>query len=197
MSTPQTGKLPRDKTRLTYLLHDVLTELGLDLKDPNFVGSPKRMAEWLLEFTTPQKDIINTCGVHGMATFPHDRTALLTIEPFTVFSVCPHHFLPVEYKVTVGYIPSGKVIGLSKIIRITDTFAKQPILQEEFSPGLADLLSKVLCTEHVAVRAKGIHFCMRMRGVKNGNGATNTALLGAFKTDPALRSEFYEIANGA
>jgi len=195
MSSKKEFKSNRSSSLVTKHVTSLLIELGIDLKDPNFKETPKRMAEWLLGFTVPQPEIIEICEEHAQAIFPHNRDALLALEPFTVFSICPHHFLPVEYRVSLGYIPQGKIVGLSKLIRITDIFARQPIVQEEFTPQLAELLSKTLCTDHVAVKVRGLHMCMRMRGVKNGEGATNTALLGAFRTDSALRDEFYKVAD--
>lgn len=112
-----------------------------------------------------------------------------------IYSMCEHHLLPVyNAYVSVGYIPNGKVIGLSKIARIAEMCAKRPQLQERIGTDIAEVLQKVLGTEDVIVVIEGEHACMTMRGVKKPGTVTRTAAMrGRFDSDHALRSEFYDL----
>lgn len=112
-----------------------------------------------------------------------------------IYSMCEHHLLPmVNATVSVGYIPNGKVIGLSKIARVAEMCAKRPQLQERLGTDIAEVLSKILNTDNIIVVIEGEHTCMTMRGVKKPGTVTRTAALrGHFKTNPALRSEFYDL----
>ncbi len=183
----------RDYDKVKSAVVMLLADLGIDLKDPNFIETPRRLATWLMEFTKSEEELVDSYEEFASAVFPHKGKDMLVSDPFTVFSMCPHHILPVEYRVNIGYIPNGQVVGLSKLIRITDAVSKQLLLQEDFTPLLADILCKYLETDHVAVRVKGTHSCMRIRGVKNGPAFTNTALRGVFDTEPKVRKEFYDI----
>lgn len=112
-----------------------------------------------------------------------------------IYSMCEHHLLPMyNAYVSVGYIPNGKVIGLSKIARIAEMCAKRPQLQERIGTDIAEVLQKVLSTEDVIVVIEGEHACMTMRGVKKPGTVTRTAAMrGRFDSDHALRSEFYDL----
>lgn len=112
-----------------------------------------------------------------------------------IYSMCEHHLLPMyNAYVSVGYIPNGKVIGLSKIARIAEMCAKRPQLQERIGTDIAEVLQKVLGTEDVIVVIEGEHACMTMRGVKKPGTVTRTAAMrGRFDSDHALRSEFYDL----
>lgn len=112
-----------------------------------------------------------------------------------IYSMCEHHLLPMyNAYVSVGYIPNGKVIGLSKIARIAEMCAKRPQLQERIGTDIAEVLQKVLGTEDVIVVIEGEHACMTMRGVKKPGTVTRTAAMrGKFDSDHALRSEFYDL----
>lgn len=112
-----------------------------------------------------------------------------------IYSMCEHHLLPMyNAYVSVGYIPNGKVIGLSKIARIAEMCAKRPQLQERIGTDIAEVLQKVLDTEDVIVVIEGEHACMTMRGVKKPGTVTRTAAMrGRFDSNHALRSEFYDL----
>ncbi len=112
-----------------------------------------------------------------------------------IYSMCEHHLLPMyNAYVSVGYIPNGKVIGLSKIARIADMCSKRPQLQERIGTDIAEVLQKVLGTKDVIVVIEGEHACMAMRGIKKPGTVTRTAAMrGRFDSDHALRSEFYDL----
>ena len=186
----------RDIQRAEECVRELLISLGLDIDDPNLVGTPRRVAKWLASFTLSEEEVAKRCEEHGNATFPATADDMVALEPFLVYSICPHHLLPVQYLVSLAYIPNGKVTGLSKLVRISREMAKRPLLQETYVPLLADMLVKVLGTEHVAVRVVGTHECMKVRGVMCESPTVITALRGAFKTNPSLKQEFYDIVSG-
>ena len=120
---------------------------------------------------------------------------LVVVEHIPIFSYCEHHLaLMYNMDVSVGYLPKGKVIGLSKVARIADLVSKRLQLQERIGMDIMDVLKKILGTDDIIVVIKGEHSCMTARGVKKPGTVTKTsAISGAFKTDPALRQEFYSL----
>jgi len=166
------------------------------MNDPNFVDTPTRVAQWLCDFTLSKKEVNRQCEQHAKAMFPVDDDDMIAMEPFTVYSMCPHHILPISYEVSLAYIPNKKAIGLSKLVRISRVVARQLIIQEKLAPTLADMFCKLLDTDHVAVRVRGIHGCMKFRGVMCEAPAVKSALRGSFRTDASVKQEFYDIING-
>ena len=120
---------------------------------------------------------------------------LVTIADIPIFSYCEHHLaLMYNMKVHVGYLPKGKVIGLSKVARIADMVGKRLQLQERIGADIADILEKILGTSDIIVVIEGEHSCMTARGIKKPGTKTRTATLrGVFKTDSDLRAEFYNL----
>ena len=120
---------------------------------------------------------------------------LVVVEHIPIFSYCEHHLaLMYNMDVSVGYIPKGKVIGLSKVARIADLVSKRLQLQERIGMDIMEVLKKILGTDDIIVVIKGEHSCMTARGVKKPGTVTKTsAISGAFKSDPALRQEFYSL----
>ena len=122
----------------------------------------------------------------------HDEMVLVKDIPF--YSMCEHHLLPFHGKAHVGYLPCGKVLGLSKVARVVEAFALRPQVQERLTSQIADLLMAELDAHGVAVVMEAYHTCMTMRGVKKpGSSAITSAMRGAFKTEQATRSEFMSL----
>jgi len=116
---------------------------------------------------------------------------MIVVQSIGCLSFCEHHFLPIDGFATVAYIPNNKVIGLSKINRIVQYFARRPQVQERLTKQIADCLQYVLETEHVAVHINAKHYCVMMRGIEDTNSTTATSdLRGHFKTLPETRQEF-------
>ncbi len=167
--------------------------LHLDLNDPNFIETPKRVAKAYEEIFAglghTEKDIENifkTC-------FPTDYKGMVFEKNITVFSMCPHHFLPVRYDIAVGYIPDGCGVGLSKLVRIIELLAKRPALQETFTQEIVELIEKYMHTQGAICMVRGEHYCMQMRGVKQKDVSTTTsAANGVFLTKPEMELKFYE-----
>lgn len=185
-----------DSKRIEELTREFLIALGDDpdreglKKTPNRVG---RMCQELFEgMNYSNEDIanmFNTC-------FEDVETGDLVVESnIAIHSMCEHHILPMyDMSVAIGYIPNGKVIGLSKLARIADMCGKRLQLQERIGSDIADVLEQILGTHDVIVVIQGKHACMTMRGIKARESVTRTATLrGAFNTDFNLRQEFYSL----
>jgi len=168
--------------------------LNLDINDPNFKDTPDRVARAYKEIFSglghTKEDIDNIFK----ACFPTDYSGMVMEKNIVVFSMCPHHFLPVRYEVSVGYIPDGCGIGLSKLVRIIELLAKRPGLQESFTQDIVDLMEKHMGTKGAICKVVGAHYCMQMRGVKQKDVVTTTsAAKGVFLTQPELELKFYEL----
>lgn len=168
-------------------------QLGFVLDEDNFKDTPKRFARAYMEIFDGCADRERKIQDILKTAFPSISDSMIVETGITVFSMCPHHLLPVEYKVCVGYIPGAnrRVLGISKLTRLVELLAKQPALQEDFSKEIVNELDN-LGMKGVAVLVEGQHMCMRMRGVKNPTGVVSTASLsGAFKTSASAREEWY------
>lgn len=124
-----------------------------------------------------------------------DCNDLVVIKDISIFSYCEHHLaLMYDMKVSVGYIPNGKVIGLSKVARIAEMCGKRLQLQERIGQDIYEVLKQILNTEDIAITITGKHSCMTARGIKNQSAVTNTAVMhGEFRFNDVLRKEFYDL----
>jgi GTP cyclohydrolase IA len=177
------------------ILKGLQHDLGLNLSDVNFKDTPKRVARAYHEIFEGLKDTEIKVKKILSTAFPSEGYgSLIFCSDIVVFSMCPHHFLPVEYKVSVGYIPSesGMVLGASKIPRLVELLAKRPVLQETLTVDIANYLN-TLKPVGVAVVVSGVHFCMRMRGIKKMSTFETSAMKGAFMDNLASRKEFFDL----
>ena len=135
-------------------------------------------------------------GIINNAIFEEDAKDMIIVRDVEFFSLCEHHLLPFFGKAHVGYIPSGKIIGLSKIPRIIDMFARRLQVQERLTHQIADAIMNAIDPLGVAVVMEGRHMCMQMRGVEKQNSfASTSAMLGQFRKSSETRSEFLSIIN--
>lgn len=162
---------------------------GLDITNENFRLTPKRFARAYYEIF---EGINNKKELHNIAetSFPSSYNGMIIGKDIRVFSMCPHHFLPVEYIINVGYIPDKKTIGISKLTRVVDLLSKQPELQEMLTDNIADTLMRELKPKGVIVQVKGRHFCMIMRGVKQFDSWTLTSSIKGVFDKQKVREEF-------
>jgi GTP cyclohydrolase I len=165
--------------------------------DPNFNETPARVTKWLEGYQGLSKEECYTKSIEDLSKrFPTNNSNMVVVGPTKSFSLCPHHLLPIEYDVWVGYLPGKEVCGLSKIPRVVQNFSRYPFIQEDFTDHIADAIEQGLQTKGVMVWVKGVHNCMRMRGVKQPEALTTTsALRGYFRNPPEgkdPRSEFLE-----
>ena len=183
-----------DKTRnsIQDLIYQLLREIGEDPDRQGLVRTPERVAlAW--EYFARGYDL-RLEDVVGQAYFDEKYDEMVTVKDIDFFSLCEHHLLPFFGKAHVGYIPDGRVIGLSKIPRIVEMYARRLQVQERMTVQIADALMEVLEPRGVAVVVEGIHLCMQMRGVEKQNSFVTTShLLGAFRSNQKTRAEFFRI----
>lgn len=175
--------------KLEKLYGDVHEVLGLDLTDDSLAETPHRIAKLLLNESMAGLDYENFPKITVVENKFYKGA--VTVSDLTISSLCEHHWERVIMKVTVSYLPSSKVLGLSKFARIADFFGARPIVQERYTTQLHTALKVILETEDVAVHVRGIHMCMYARGVAEPCSSTTTCILGGkYETENALREEF-------
>lgn len=163
--------------------------------DPNFKETPARVARVYAEIFDGLFDNGSKVTEILSKTFPAKSEEMITVGPVQVWSMCPHHLLPVMLRVWLAYIPKKKVLGLSKLARLAELVAKKPALQEDTTADIAWLLQRGLQPKGAACLIRGRHLCMEMRGVKKEAWTTTTALEGIFKKAEA-RAEFLAAVRG-
>ena len=188
--------MPRqeDGGEVARLMKDVLGKLGEDPEREGLLQTPLR-AEKALKFLTSGYET-NVQEVVNGALFTVKYDEMVIVKDIEFFSLCEHHLLPFYGKVDVAYLPRNKVIGLSKIPRIVDMFARRLQLQERMTQQIAQTIQDVIDPLGVGVIAHARHFCMMMRGVeKQHSGAITSAMLGAFRTHKETRDEFLSLVS--
>ncbi len=163
----------------------LISGMNWDL-DGNFKDTPKRVAKWLEGYQSLSKV---DCVVKSIADlskrFPTKNNQLVIVGPTKTFSLCPHHLQVIEYDTWIGYIPCKEAVGLSKLSRVPQNFSRYPYIQEEFTDEIANCVDNELKPKGVMVIVKGIHNCMRVRGVKQPDAVTRTsAIRGVFEYPP-------------
>jgi len=178
-----------NKKKLEKITYDLLTEIGEDPNREGLLKTPERVSRaW--DFLARGYDLTLE-DVVGDAIFNENSKGMVVVRDIDFFSLCEHHMLPFFGMAHVGYIPNGKVIGLSKIPRIVEMYARRLQVQERITQQIADAIQQALNPIGVAVVLEGQHMCMQMRGVEKKNSYTTTsAVLGEFHDDPETRSEF-------
>ena len=165
----------------------IMQTLGLDLTDDSLKGTPKRVAKMYVEEIFNGLDPKNKPKI-ALFDNKYQYNEMLVEKNITFYSNCEHHFVPIIGKAHVSYISSGKVIGLSKINRIVQYFAKRPQVQERLTNQIGNELKEILDTEDVAVVIDAKHLCVSSRGIKDDTSTTTTSYYsGAFKTEPTKK----------
>lgn len=195
LRTRQPIRSEQTTNRVTKHIRSVIELLGEDTNREGLLRTPKRYAkamEFLTSgYTTDIKQLV------GDALFKEDSSEIVVIRDIELFSLCEHHLLPFYGKAHVAYIPNGKIIGLSKIPRIIDVFARRLQVQERLTTQISETLMKVLKAHGVAVIIEAAHLCMMMRGVEKQNSYTLTSsMLGVFRTEPTTRKELMHLLGG-
>jgi GTP cyclohydrolase I len=179
---------------LEEAVRTVLTELGEDIDREGLIKTPHRVAK-ALQFLTEgyhqdPEEILN------QALFTTSNDEMVLVRDIEFYSMCEHHMLPIIGRAHVAYIPDGKVVGLSKIPRIVNVFARRLQIQEQMTEQIADAITETIHPKGVAVVLHARHMCMEMRGVEKINSTTvSSALRGLFKSDQRTRNEFYNLIN--
>jgi GTP cyclohydrolase I len=179
------------------LIYDLIKALGEDPEREGLKNTPQRVSRMFTEllsgYTMDPQRVVNA------ALFNITYDEMVLVRDIEFYSLCEHHMLPFLGRAHVAYLPAGKVIGLSKIPRIVDMYARRLQVQERLTRQIADFLQQTLQPKGVAVVVEGVHLCAMMRGVKKHDARmTTSAMLGAFRTNLATRQEFLDnISRGA
>jgi GTP cyclohydrolase I len=181
-----------NKEKVQILVNDLLKEIGENPKREGLLDTPSRVASAYEFLTAGYK--MNVEEVMNDAVFNEKYDEMVLVKNIDFYSMCEHHMLPFYGKVHVAYIPNGKIIGLSKIPRIVEVFARRLQVQERMTQQIADTLENYLQPSGVAVVVDAYHMCMMMRGVqKQNSSATTSAVHGDFKEDARTRAEFLNL----
>ena len=185
--------LTKDKTKISKIekhFTAIMEILGLDLSNDSLEETPKRVAKMYVNeiFWGLKPENFPKCTVIENK-MGYDE--MVIEKDITMMSNCEHHFVTIDGKAHVAYIPKGKVLGLSKLNRIVEYFARRPQVQERIAEQVYHALVYILDTEDIAVVVEGVHYCVRSRGVEDHSSYTYTAKLGGcFRTEPEARAEF-------
>ena len=184
--------LERDLDTIANAYRELLQSIGEDVNREGLQRTPDRAAR-ALEFLT-QGYRQNLDEIINGAVFKSSASEIILVKDIELYSLCEHHLLPFIGRAHVAYIPNGKVIGLSKVARIVDAFARRLQIQENLTTQIAESLMNCLQPSGVAVVVEAKHLCMMMRGVEKQNSVMKTScLLGTFKDDARTRSEFLSL----
>ena len=193
MPTPMKPNKLSDQEKIDQIQHhftEILKVLGLDLQDDSLKESPKRIAKMYVKEIFKGLDFSHFPKITTIENkMQYDQ--MIVVRDIELISTCEHHFQPIQGFATVAYIPAKKVIGLSKINRIVEYFAKRPQVQERLTKQVADCLQQILGTNNVAVHINAKHFCVMARGIEDLHSSTVTCdLRGEFKKNAQTRQEF-------
>lgn len=177
------------------LIRTLLANLGEDTSREGLARTPERVERSLAELTQGMTQTVES--VVGQGVFHENCSEMVLVKDIEFYSLCEHHMLPFFGRVHVAYIPDGKIIGLSKLPRIVDVFARRLQVQERMTVQIAEAIQTILQPKGVGVVADASHLCMMMRGVQKQNSSTMTScLLGSFRSDFRTRSEFLGLVRG-
>jgi len=178
--------------QLEKITRNLIETIGEDPSREGLLKTPKRVAKSWEYFSEGYRADLN--NIINEAIFHEDCSEMVVVRDIEFFSMCEHHMIPFFGRAHVGYLPNGKVIGLSKIPRIVDMFSRRLQLQERLTSQVANTLEEVLKPIGVAVVMEGRHLCMQMRGVEKQNSyASTSAMLGQFRKSAETRAEFLSI----
>ena len=180
--------------RIQGLVRELLVELGEDPGREGLVDTPKRVAAALAYLTSGyQADVEKLIN---QACFAQETTSMVVVKDIELYSLCEHHLLPFYGRCHIGYIPRGRVFGISKLARLVDMFARRLQIQEKLTEQIAYAIKDSINADGVGVMIEARHLCMMMRGVEKQNSSfVTSAVLGVFRTNPATREEFLSIIN--
>ncbi len=177
--------------RLASRVHDMLSSLGEDPGREGLVKTPTRVAK-AMQFLTHGYQM-DPKAILESAMFDEDYSEMILVKDIEVYSLCEHHMLPFFGKAHVAYIPNGKIVGLSKIPRVVDVFARRLQVQERLTLQVRDAIQEVLRPLGVAVVVEARHLCMMMRGAEKQNSTTSTSAMSGEFMNPATRAEFMRL----
>ena len=188
--TEQSGQTP-DRDALMSAIHDMIAALGLDPASEGLAETPRRIADMYLElFEGLWLDAHEPLSVQ----FAEGHSEMVILRDIPFYSMCEHHFLPFHGRAHVGYLPDGRIVGLSKLARAVEIFARRPQVQERLTSQIADCLEGVIGAKGAGVVIEAEHLCMTSRGIrKPGSSMVTSAMRGRFRDDEATRQEFLRL----
>lgn len=173
---------------------EIIKLIGEDPQREGLLRTPERAAKALVAITSGYRS--DPVAIAHKAIFEHQGSKIVVVKDIEFYSMCEHHILPFFGHISVGYLPKGKIIGLSKLPRIIDCFAKRLQVQENLTAQICEFLARELPNEGVIVSCDAQHLCMKMRGVEKQDSSTLTyECSGKFASDPSLREEFFRLIN--
>ena len=171
---------------------EILKLIGEDPSREGLVRTPERAAKALVYITSGYRS--DPVALARKAIFEHQGSKIVVVKDIEFYSMCEHHILPFFGHISVGYLPKGKIIGLSKLPRIIDCFARRLQVQENLTAQICEFLTREIPNEGVIVSCEARHLCMQMRGVEKQDSRTLTyECSGRFESDPALRDEYFRL----
>jgi GTP cyclohydrolase I len=184
--------LPEASPEIAGLVRRLLEELGEDPERQGLVDTPERVAR-AFQFLTNGTHI-DPFEVVGRAVFEEDYNEMVVVRDIEVYSLCEHHMLPFFGRCHIAYLPQGRIVGLSKLARLADVYARRLQVQERLTTQIAESIETILKPKGVAVVIEARHLCMMMRGVEKQNSLVVTdCLLGRFRSDQRTRAEFFSV----
>ncbi len=182
-------------TDASQLYAELITSIGEDITRDGLQKTPERAAKAFGFLTQGYQQSLETI-VNG-AVFDSDNDEMVVVKDIEFYSLCEHHMLPFVGRAHIAYLPKGKVLGLSKIARITDMYARRLQIQENMTKQIADAIQQVTGAAGVGVVLEAQHFCMMMRGVQKQQSSTVTSMmLGEFRENSRTRQEFLQLIKG-
>ncbi len=183
------------KNRLRALIQDVVAELDPEPGREGLRDTPRRVEQAFRFYTEGYR--LDAREAIGTALYEPETDEMVVVKDIELYSLCEHHLAPFFGKAHVAYIPAGKIVGLSKLARVVDVFARRLQVQERLTQQIAHAIQDVLQPKGVAVVIEAAHLCMMMRGVQKQNSRTVTScLLGYFRSDQRTRAEFLDLVKG-
>ena len=174
------------------LIKELIIKLGENPDREGLINTPQRVENAYQFLTSGYKENID--DILNNAIFENENNEMVIVKDIEFYSLCEHHMLPFFGKCHIGYLPNKKIIGLSKLARVTDHFARRLQIQERLTTLIAESLEKILEPIGIGVVMEGMHLCMMMRGVQKQNSyAITSALRGLFKSDSRTRNEFLNL----
>jgi GTP cyclohydrolase I len=182
----------KENDRAAELVRGLLTELGEDPEREGLQATPERVSEALRYFTRGYREDIDE--IISNAIFEEKQEEMVVLKDIDFYSLCEHHLVPFFGKCHIAYLPANRIVGLSKLARVVDVFARRLQVQERMTREIAHAIERHLNPLGVAVVIEAQHLCMMMRGVEKQNSlATTSTMLGAFKENGATRMEFFSL----
>lgn len=181
----------KEQKEIEKFIYRLLAHIGEDPQRAGLRETPNRYAEMITQLTAGYRQ--DPQALLKSAIFPVEHDQMIVVRDISFYSLCEHHILPFFGKAHVGYIPEGKVIGMSKIPQTVEHFSKKLQLQERLGEEIADFLMKALKPKGVGVVLEGFHLCMAMRELQKDAWLMTSALKGIFRRDPRTRAEFMQL----